>query len=62
MAQGRLVVVKRQVKDQVWHEAISLEQYNWEQTHEIPKNTESGASSISLSLEENPEYIRGNIS
>lgn len=34
MAQGKLVVVKRQYKDQVWREAISLQEYQqWEQTH-----------------------------
>lgn len=33
MAQ-RLVVVKRQYKDQVWREAIPLQEYQqWEQTH-----------------------------
>lgn len=64
MAQVKMVVVKRQCKDQVWHEAISLQEYQdlnnqqWEQTHEIPKNTESCAPSISLSSEENTEYIR----
>lgn len=62
MAQGKLVVVKRQYRDQIWREAISLQEYQqWEQTREISKNTESCASSISLSPRENSEYIRRNI-
>lgn len=62
MAQVTKVVVKRQCKDQIWYEAIDLQEYNMRQTHEISKNTESSASSTSLSFEENAEHIRRSFS
>lgn len=54
MAQGKLVVVKRQYKDQVWREAISLQEYQdlrsksnqqWEQTHEFNNQIREGDKS-----------------
>lgn len=43
MAQGKLVVVKRQVKDQIWYEAVDLQKLTMEQIHEISKiNGRSG--------------------
>lgn len=45
MAQGKLVIVKRQYKDQVWREAISLQEYKqWEQTHALQKGSERETS------------------
>lgn len=44
MTQGKLVLVKRQVSDQIWHEAISFEQYKWEQTHATEKGSERETS------------------
>lgn len=57
--QGKVYLVRRQYKDQVWYEVIKI--ITMEQIHEIPKNTESCASSISLSSKENSRYIRRNI-
>lgn len=42
MARVTKVVVKRQCKDQVWYEAIDLQEYNWEQTH-AEENTFRGS-------------------
>lgn len=56
MAQERLVVVKRQCKDQVWHEAISLQQYKWEQTHALQKTTE-GETNISRESQFYPSEV-----
>lgn len=40
----KLVLIKRQCKDQVWYEAVSLQEYKqWEQTHvESPSSKEGG--------------------
>lgn len=46
MARVTKVVVKRQCKDQVWYEAIDLQEYNWEQTHRSINEKDSTAQSF----------------
>lgn len=46
MAQVTKVVVRRQCKDQVWYEAIDLQEYKWEQTHALQTGKERETSAF----------------